>query len=668
MDSLLTYVNERFQVVRNLSFDERSIMADAEISLVARELWDNVSIIDDFAAQNPYHLSKKHLDTALSWKNALPGYFKVVRYQNGCAIMMNEAGVFCVSGVTTEITDEIGPAPAYVEAVLIPFDDSIVYDGFLMAFDVPEGSSEGRAIQDEFEERVRGGIAMHAADFAERVQAWRASQEADELDRLLEDIAREAEVSRNGEALPEGFHRGVLADMAGAERASAIDAHAKQLAATPAARDRLRKWFDDEMALRAHPAHDLQACLFALKKHDLQEAAVELQVNIPASSTKAVYAKALAEAVPGDFELMENTLIEASDPAFASVRRALAEGDIAFTADDLVMPVAISPLEPYSFVFRSGVEYTLVVPDEVRAMLAAADFDDIARKREQRREALAYVDAAVVYYGIATLDDVYAQYRTHSVDPMDQHDFELLVYREASFNDQGFCLWTNESVTYAIHFTLSRDYVATQLLQQRRGRIMEFARSAETGEVQASMIEGFVANERQMMQGAFDSLELLLNNLISMHREIEAKPLELALGAQSVMDAIYAEPSVVALTRFFDERVPDGEDDYLFADRVVEEIVSSAIEVGEIHDVYNFVKEAGLEFCCADADRLPMLVSNVFSSVPSWDSNGWSPKEIYEQMTGRKVFYNEKGEPMKVGRDDACPCGSGLKYRDCCGR
>ena len=54
--------------------------------------------------------------------------------------------------------------------------------------------------------------------------------------------------------------------------------------------------------------------------------------------------------------------------------------------------------------------------------------------------------------------------------------------------------------------------------------------------------------------------------------------------------------------------------------------------------------------------------------MPSWENNGWSPQELYEQVTGRKMFYNEDGTIMKIGADDPCPCGSGKKYRDCCGR
>jgi preprotein translocase subunit SecA len=50
--------------------------------------------------------------------------------------------------------------------------------------------------------------------------------------------------------------------------------------------------------------------------------------------------------------------------------------------------------------------------------------------------------------------------------------------------------------------------------------------------------------------------------------------------------------------------------------------------------------------------------------------------KIVEQPEERKMYENQSGEvekkPVhvgsKVGRNDLCPCGSGKKYKKCCGR
>lgn len=52
--------------------------------------------------------------------------------------------------------------------------------------------------------------------------------------------------------------------------------------------------------------------------------------------------------------------------------------------------------------------------------------------------------------------------------------------------------------------------------------------------------------------------------------------------------------------------------------------------------------------------------------LPQWDSI-FSPekrKEIRQQWVASKTVVNKN----KVGRNDSCPCGSGKKYKNCCGK
>ncbi len=52
--------------------------------------------------------------------------------------------------------------------------------------------------------------------------------------------------------------------------------------------------------------------------------------------------------------------------------------------------------------------------------------------------------------------------------------------------------------------------------------------------------------------------------------------------------------------------------------------------------------------------------------LPEWDGilSVEERKEITKQFRASKIYVNEK----KVGRNDPCPCGSGKKYKNCCGR
>lgn len=53
-------------------------------------------------------------------------------------------------------------------------------------------------------------------------------------------------------------------------------------------------------------------------------------------------------------------------------------------------------------------------------------------------------------------------------------------------------------------------------------------------------------------------------------------------------------------------------------------------------------------------------------SLPQWDSilSEERRKELYKKQKASGTIRKDK----KVGRNDPCPCGSGLKYKKCCGK
>ena len=53
--------------------------------------------------------------------------------------------------------------------------------------------------------------------------------------------------------------------------------------------------------------------------------------------------------------------------------------------------------------------------------------------------------------------------------------------------------------------------------------------------------------------------------------------------------------------------------------------------------------------------------------LPMWD-------DIFDKETQKALYLEQKksgtvvNTEKKVGRNDPCPCGSGKKYKKCCGR
>ncbi len=67
------------------------------------------------------------------------------------------------------------------------------------------------------------------------------------------------------------------------------------------------------------------------------------------------------------------------------------------------------------------------------------------------------------------------------------------------------------------------------------------------------------------------------------------------------------------------------------------------------------------------------LYKNMVDAKADWLYNlpQWEP--IYDEETRKRLYLEQKKsgtivKPKKIGRNDPCPCGSGKKYKNCCGR
>ena len=56
------------------------------------------------------------------------------------------------------------------------------------------------------------------------------------------------------------------------------------------------------------------------------------------------------------------------------------------------------------------------------------------------------------------------------------------------------------------------------------------------------------------------------------------------------------------------------------------------------------------------------------ASVPESERAANMLAQLEADMDGKGSHSSEKNTAVKVGRNDPCPCGSGKKYKRCCGR
>jgi len=165
---LLMYVNDRFDVI-----EEIETVADLEQHytdelLPLRNTLYNESttdLIEDFVDQNPADLSEADLEQVAAWTDFITGEFVVVRYREDDAIFLDwtePPKAYAVRPARlpfVEVWDESALPVPVSSVVLLPFEDQIVYDGWIGVKNIIFGGSLSTDIDDEYEEaKHRFGI------------------------------------------------------------------------------------------------------------------------------------------------------------------------------------------------------------------------------------------------------------------------------------------------------------------------------------------------------------------------------------------------------------------------------------------------------------------------------------------------------------------------------
>ncbi len=82
------------------------------------------------------------------------------------------------------------------------------------------------------------------------------------------------------------------------------------------------------------------------------------------------------------------------------------------------------------------------------------------------------------------------------------------------------------------------------------------------------------------------------------------------------------------------------------------------------------------------AEELAMKTMDLYNSTRKWELKGHSPNELFQEeskflkpLPSKSLYGSTQDSNIidmktrkKIGRNDPCPCGSGVKYKKCCGK
>jgi len=90
--------------------------------------------------------------------------------------------------------------------------------------------------------------------------------------------------------------------------------------------------------------------------------------------------------------------------------------------------------------------------------------------------------------------------------------------------------------------------------------------------------------------------------------------------------------------------------------------------------IYDYFTERGYQYIDMHVlNGFAKLIMDVNNNTRMYDNNGFTPYELAGENNRLRsnTLSNESGAHptlSKAGRNNPCPCGSGLKYKNCCGK
>lgn len=151
--ALLHYVNTQLQLVPSFPAAPGKEDVSTTVTIQVRDaLWANDALREQFIAENPAQLSAADLALVASWQYRLAETFYIFRSLQHYTIFLSTtspAHAYGVLGLVSTFEETVPlPLPVYTQAVLLPFEHHITYDGLLTSYNVMFGPGYRKDLQE----------------------------------------------------------------------------------------------------------------------------------------------------------------------------------------------------------------------------------------------------------------------------------------------------------------------------------------------------------------------------------------------------------------------------------------------------------------------------------------------------------------------------------------
>jgi hypothetical protein len=154
--ALLAHTNRRLGIIPNITtIDDTLALSTAEKMDIREALYEDPDVMESFVTENPEGFSADEVAIIASWRHRVSGNFYIARYLKRYTIFLSTTKperLYGVLGLLDPIEDIFAgrPLPIYIQAVLLPFRDKIIYDGLLSTYNIYFGGGIRSSVKDTY--------------------------------------------------------------------------------------------------------------------------------------------------------------------------------------------------------------------------------------------------------------------------------------------------------------------------------------------------------------------------------------------------------------------------------------------------------------------------------------------------------------------------------------
>ena len=379
------------------------------------------------------------------------------------------------------------------------------------------------------------------------------------------------------------------------------------------------KEFNEENAIKKKMSTVLPEILNMLNKTELSGLATMHGLQGRSKMNKSQLAAALADSITNP-DHIENGIVLMEDEEWELLLEYI-KGTDPETDQILYGSYAYAKAQCWLFSFYFDNSFHIIMPDEVREAFTQMDLELLNEKRQQYRFVIDYIHALVNLNGIVPLLDVYKVIQLQNPGRISESEFLSIV----------------------------------EQLPERQWSFDFFDGLFVDGSIEDS-----------------DELDALLT-------QTKGKPQYLPPKEQLLLyknDAFFEmTPELIALCNYISKELCQDPE---VVTNLIDDIQFACSMESSLQDIMYEFENKNINFeHIEQVNTVVSLVTDVMNNTRLWSNRGYTPTELYEltkedsavksSLQPYRVLVNQQATSVKVGRNEPCVCGSGKKYKKCCG-